>query len=130
MTRVFQSIVAFSIVLPLMAADAPLRGNQMVADYFQNETELLAERCLAEIRTREDWNGKRDEYRRQLQEMLGLWPMPERTELKAVITGKLEQAEFTVEKLQFQASPGLYVTANLSRMSGLSRREATKRLTG
>jgi len=48
-----------------------------------------------------------------LQEMLGLWPMPERTDLKPVITGKLEHDEFTVEKLHFQASPQLYVTANL-----------------
>jgi hypothetical protein len=45
--------------------------------------------------------------------MLGLWPMPERTDLKPVITGKLEQEEFTVEKLHFQALPRLYVTANL-----------------
>ena len=43
----------------------------------------------------------------------GLWPMPERTDLKPVITGKLEQPEFTVEKLYFQALPKLYVTANL-----------------
>ena len=39
--------------------------------------------------------------------------MPERTDLKPVITGKLEQADFTVEKLYFQALPRLYVTANL-----------------
>jgi len=85
----------------------------MMADYFRNETELVSGRCLAEIRTREDWNAKREEYRRQLQEMLGLWPMPERTGLKPIITGKLEGAEFTVEKLHFQAAPGLYCTANL-----------------
>ena len=42
-----------------------------------------------------------------------MWPMPERTDLKPVITGKLEQADFTVEKLHFQAMPKLYVTANL-----------------
>ena len=45
--------------------------------------------------------------------MLGLWPMPERTALNPVITGKLEQDDFTVEKLHFQALPKLYVTANL-----------------
>jgi hypothetical protein len=45
--------------------------------------------------------------------MLGLWPYPERTDLKPVITGKLDHEEFTVEKLQFQALPGLYCTANL-----------------
>ncbi|HEX5218246.1 MAG TPA: acetylxylan esterase [Verrucomicrobiae bacterium] len=113
MKSLLRLIIVFSMSVPLIAADTPPRGNQMVADYFRNETLLLVDRCLADIRTREDWNGKRDEYRRQLQEMLGLLPMPERTDLKPVMTGKLEEAEFTVEKIQFQASPGLYCTANL-----------------
>ncbi len=42
-----------------------------------------------------------------------MWPMPERTDLKPVITGKLDQADFTVENFYFQALPKLYVTANL-----------------
>ena len=74
---------------------------------------MLSERCLADIRSLEDWQARRGEYRRQLQEMLGLWPMPERTDLQPVITGKLEHPDFTVEKLHFQAMPKLYVTANL-----------------
>src|SRR5438445_10470000 len=45
--------------------------------------------------------------------MMGLWPLPARTDLKSVITGKLDSERFTVEKLHFQSSPGLYVTANL-----------------
>jgi hypothetical protein len=45
--------------------------------------------------------------------MLGLWPMPERTDLKAVVTGRIEQDQFTMEKVEFQASPRLYCTANL-----------------
>ncbi len=85
----------------------------MLADYFRSETAWLAGRCLADIQTLDDWKAKRAEYRRQLQEMLGLWPMPERTHLKPVVTGRLEHDEFTVEKLHFQASPRLYVTANL-----------------
>lgn len=85
----------------------------MLAEYFRNETTLLAGRCLTDIKSLDDWKAKREEYRRQLQEMLGLWPMPERTDLKPVITGRLEHDEFFVEKLHFQASPHLYVTANL-----------------
>lgn len=88
-------------------ADVQLRN------YFRAETARLSESCLADIQTREDWTSQRDEFRRQYQEMLGLWPMPERTDLKPVVTGKLEHEEFTVEKLHFQASPGLYVTAAL-----------------
>ena len=94
-------------------ADAGARNDQMLADYFRAETAAIAGHCLADIHSLDDWQARRGEYRRQLQEMLGLWPMPERTDLKPVITGKLEQAEFTVEKLHFQALPKLYVTANL-----------------
>ena len=93
--------------------DSASRNDQMLADYFRAQTAALSEHCLADIRSLADWQARRGEYRRQLQEMLGLWPMPERTDLKPVITGKLEHPEFTVEKLYFQASPKLYVTANL-----------------
>ena len=88
-------------------------NDALLADYFRAETAALGQRCLADIHSLKDWEARRGEYRRQLQEMLGLWPAPERTDLKPVITGKLEQAEFTVEKLHFQALPRLYVTANL-----------------
>lgn len=83
------------------------------AEYFRHEIETLEAECLADIHSLEDWESRRGEYRRQLQEMLGLWPMPERTPLAPVITGTIAEETFTVEKLHFQASPGLYVTANL-----------------
>lgn len=84
-------------------------------EYFRSETKRLSDRCLAEVQTLSDWTARRSECRRQLQEMLGLWPLPERTDLNPVITGKLEQEDFVVEKLYFQAMPHLYVTANLYR---------------
>jgi len=88
-------------------------NDQWLADYFHTETALVSGRCLADIHSLADWQARRGEYRRQLQEMLGLWPMPERTDLQPVITGTLDHPEFTVEKLHFQAMPKLYVTANL-----------------
>jgi dienelactone hydrolase len=89
------------------------RGDAMIAAYFKEETARLSQNCLSEIKTLEDWKARRDEYRRQLCEMLGLDPWPERTPLMPVITGKIEHELFTVEKLQFQSRPGLYVTGNL-----------------
>ena len=47
--------------------------------------------------------------------LLGLDPLPEKTDLKPVVTGKVEHDDFVVEKLPFQSRPGLYVTANLYR---------------
>ena len=99
--------------LSLFAAGVPARGDLEVADYFRAEALQLSDRCLADVTTLADWTARRAEYRRQLQEMLGLWPAPERTDLKPVITGRLEREDFRVEKLQFQALPHLYVTANL-----------------
>lgn len=92
---------------------APTAADETLADYFRAETALLSTRCLTGITSLADWQAQRETQRQELQAMLGLQPMPERGDLKAVVTGKLEHEEFTVEKLHFQASPRLYVTANL-----------------
>lgn len=110
----FLLAMVFGAITPCeLRAQGTSAGDKMLADYFRAETARLAERCLADVKTLEDWTSRRDEYRRQLAEMLGLDPMPERTELKAVVTGKREHEFFNVENVQFQSRPGLYVTANL-----------------
>ena len=102
--------------LRLHAAEAPTetaRGDRLRDTYFRAQVKHIADADLADIKTRADWEKKRPEYRRQFLDMLGLWPLPPRTDLHATITGKVETDLFTVEKLHFQSSPGLYVTANL-----------------
>ena len=93
--------------------DLPMPGDKMLAEYFRAETARLQDRCLAGIDSIDDWKARRSKYREQLLDMLGLSPMPEKTDLQPVITGRLDEKEFTVEKLYFQSSPHLYVTANL-----------------
>ena len=93
----------------------------MLADYFQAETAKLSDRCLTDIESLEDWQAKRKLYREQLFEMLGLSPLPEKTDLKPVITGKVEHEKFTVENIHFQSRSGLYVTANLYIPKGLEK---------
>src|SRR5438552_16959879 len=70
------------------------RGDQMLAAYFRTETQKLAEKCLADVKSWDDWAARRDELRRQSREMLGLEPLPERTPLGAVVTGKIERDAF------------------------------------
>jgi len=89
------------------------RGDQMLAAYFQSETAKLKDACLAEVKTLDQWKACRDRLRTELFEMLGLDPMPERTDLKATITGRVERDGIVVEKLYFQSRPQLYVTGNL-----------------
>ena len=85
----------------------------MFADYFRTETRAVTDRSLAGIQSLDDWTQRRPELRRQLFEMLGLDPLPPKTDLKGTVTGILDAPDFTVEKLHFQSMPGLYVTANL-----------------
>ena len=113
MKQIFSLIAIPFLAVSLSAAEQQLPGDREVTDYFRAETMNLSGRCLADVHSLGDWQSHRDEYRRQFAGMLGLWPMPERTDLKPVITGKLNGDGFTVDKLFFEASPHLYVTANL-----------------
>jgi hypothetical protein len=94
-------------------------GDRMFADYFRAETRKLTDSCLADVKTLDDWKQKKPHLRKQLFEMLGLDPLPPKTDLKATVTGTIEQSGFTVEKLHFQSMPGLYVTADLYLPKGL-----------
>lgn len=63
--------------------------------------------------------AKRAEYvRRQILVSQGLWPMPEKTPLNAVIHGRVEREDFTVDKVFFESTPGFFVTGNLYRPKG------------
>lgn len=97
----------------LPAADLPSTVTQMWARHFEAETKRISAHTFAGIKSRADWEQRAPEYRRQLREMLGLDPWPERTPLNAVVTDTTDHADFTVEKVHFQSSPRLYVTGNL-----------------
>ncbi|MBL8891820.1 MAG: acetylxylan esterase [Planctomycetaceae bacterium] len=93
-----------------------LEGNLLqLQKYFQVETRRMADRCLSDVQSAEDWLTRRSEYRRQLAEMLGLDPMPPRTALRPVVTGEVAAEGVIVERLHFQSLPGLYVTCNFYR---------------
>ena len=98
--------------LSLSAAE-PRPGDEAIEKYLAGETKLLSLSVLAEADSREAWEAKREELKRQYFDMLGLWPLPERTPLKAQVTGTAARENFTVEKVHFQSKPGLYVTGNL-----------------
>lgn len=94
-------------------ADTPSEADLRLADYFRTETARLEADCLNDIKTLEEWEAKRPIYRRQLLEMLGLDPLPEKTPLRAMTTDTIEHETFTVKNVHFQSRPGLYVTGNL-----------------
>ncbi len=117
--------LAFLIPLTAVAADPPKKdpepkkesvvfpGEAATRQYFQRQVKDIQDATLTPYKTKEDWEKARPELKRQLLDMLGLWPLPARTELKPVVTGTVDAPKFTVEKLHFQSKPGLYVMANL-----------------
>ncbi|MHC4889398.1 MAG: prolyl oligopeptidase family serine peptidase [Planctomycetota bacterium] len=113
------------VCIPCLAADrwaiGTSRTDRTLAEYFRAETAKLHDGCLADVKTLDDWETKRQVYREQLFEMLSLDPLPKKTDLKAVITGEVEHDEFTVEKIHYQSRPGLYVTGNLYIPKGLKK---------
>src|ERR1044072_6906321 len=48
--------------------------------------------------SKEEWQKRAEYLRQQVLIAAGLWPMPPKPELKAVIHGKVEREDYTVEK--------------------------------
>lgn len=65
--------------------------------------------------TREAWEPRAAQLRRQMLVALGLFPMPEKTPLKPVIHGRIDCGDYSVEKVIFESMPGCFVTGNLYR---------------
>jgi dienelactone hydrolase len=64
------------------------------------------------------WKERAERVRRQLLVTLGLWPLPTKAPLEAVIHGRRDQGDYTVEKVYFESAPGFFVTGNLYRPKG------------
>ncbi len=62
-----------------------------------------------------DWDKRAERVRRQILVSQGLWPMPTKTPLNAVVHGKIDRDEYSVEKVYFESAPGFFVTGNLYR---------------
>ena len=90
-------------------------GDVMIEKYLAAEVARISKKELDGATTREEWEKRRPRLKQEYFEMLGLWPLPEKTPLKAAVTGTVEGDNIVVEKVHFQSKPGLYVTGNLFR---------------
>ena len=91
------------------------KADEAIHKYLSAKTKELSERFMDGAKTKAEWEAKRPKLKEQFLDMLGLWPLPEKTPLKAAVTGKLDRGNVTIENVHFQSKPGLYVTGNLYR---------------
>jgi dienelactone hydrolase len=105
--------------------DAP--GDGMIQAYLARETEKIesesSDGLLQGVTSRAAWERLRPSFKEQYFYMLGLWPLPAKTPLKATITGTLHRDGYDVDMLHYQSRPRLYVTANLYRPASPKRGE-------
>lgn len=98
----FASLLTFSTVF---AADVRHEALKDLNGYFPFDPPASVEQ----------WEPRREQVRRRILVSQGLWPMPEKTPLNAVIHGKIEKEGYTIEKVYFESVPGFFVTGNLYR---------------
>lgn len=89
---------------------------QMPADQRRTQSRTIISRHRFTPPTSiEEWNKQREEARTRVLVANGLWPMPERPAVQAVVHGKIEKNGYTIEKVYFESLPGHYVCGNLYR---------------
>jgi dienelactone hydrolase len=107
-------------VLLLIVSSTPIFATEL-DQFFRRSTHRLADACLSDVKTLADWQAARPTLRKQLLEMLGLNPLPAKTDLHATVMGTVDGGAFVVEKLHFQSRPSLYVTANFWRPKNVAK---------
>jgi dienelactone hydrolase len=70
--------------------------------------------------SKEAWAKRAERVRRQILVSQGLWPMPTKAPLNAVIHGRIERDGYTVEKVYFESAPGFFCTGNLYRPTNVT----------
>src|ERR1051325_6884270 len=85
------SLVAVGAIAAEPSPDANAPAQTMIETYLKNEAKRLDDRFLEGITNREQWEARRGELRQEYLEMLGLWPLPERTPLLPKVTGVIER---------------------------------------
>lgn len=121
------SIRAHHILLLLVACSPILSQVEAAAPRVLSEGTLPNDSRLAPLKdlngyfpfappkSKAEWDERAERVRRQILVAEGLWPMPTKTPLNALIHGKIDRPEYTIEKVYFESAPGFFVTGNLYR---------------
>jgi len=112
------SILAVLIIFPgiLSGQDRTKNnGSLLCVGNYQTEEQALEQlkRFKASYPTLELWKKKAEIIRKGILNGSDLNPLPKRTPLNAVRTGKREYGNYAVENVAFESLPGVFVTGSL-----------------
>jgi len=105
------------LILSALPAQTPL-FNALPGDRFRDHLlargiERIESRSPATVASAEEVGRLLPVWRQKVLESLGLWPLPERTDLRPKVTRSFTAGEINVKNIVFESAPGLYVTGNL-----------------
>src|SRR5947209_4419053 len=86
-------------VVPAQPPAGPARGDAMFDKYLAAEADRLGTRFLDGAKTLAEWQQKRPRLNQEFLDMLGLWPLPEKSPLQAKVTGSVERGDVVIENL-------------------------------
>jgi dienelactone hydrolase len=109
-----RSLLIFSASALLFAA-APAQDSRNT-DIPNTDTHFTART----YKSLDEWKGRAQQLRKQVQFAAGIMPMPERTPLNAKIFGRIENKDYSIEKVYIETLPGFYLGGNLFRPLGRS----------
>lgn len=116
-------IRSFFVLLLICGFPAFVLGDPLtIYGSAQQEARQISQASLAVPLSPQEWKATLEKRREMWREMLGLSPLPPRTDLKATVTGTLDRGDYVVEKLHFQSLPGAYVVGNLYRPAKIEGR--------
>ena len=73
-------------------------GDEMIEKYLNAEADKLSTKFMDGAKTLDEWQKIRPRLYQEYMDMLGLWPIPEKTPLKATVTGQLEAYGVVVDR--------------------------------
>lgn len=91
------------VLVAVVPAQEPARPSRDLNGYFPFQP----------VANAEAWAARRQEIEQRLRLSAGLLPMPERTPLNAVIHGRVEREDYTIDRVFFESLPGHFVTGSL-----------------
>src|SRR5215204_430304 len=111
-------ILLVCLAIPAFAAEAPraLPQGQLPDDgRLQPLKDLDGYFPWTPLSSKEAWSTRAEILRTQMRVALGILPEPTKTPLNAVIHGRVDRDDYTVDRVFFESFPGHYVTGNLYR---------------
>ncbi len=80
--------------------------------YYLNRAASLAKNAFKGIQTLEDWEKVRQQVKDDFLKSIGLWPVPERCDLKVTETGEFSGRGYRAKKIAYQVFPDCWSSAN------------------